>query len=103
MNPMANRKQMANESCTVNLDVGRHYLSGTLLSVTNEEGFIEVVVSDNGEKFRIFYPLDTLEGQALNEKLTTDMIGKNLLIYRMADLTDPLRIEIRPEGAHGSP
>ena len=93
---MANRKQMANEACTVNLDIGRHYLSGTLLTVTtDEDGYIEVVVVENGEKYRIFYPLDTLEGQALNEKLTPDMIGTKLMIYRMADLTDPLRIETK--------
>ena len=94
---------MVNEPHDVDLASKRHFLSGILRTVTtDEDDFIEVVV-ENGGQFRISYPLDTLEGKTLRDGLTSNMIGKKVLIYRMADLTNPLRIEIRPEGAHGSP
>lgn len=89
---------MANEPHNMDLASKRHFLSGTLLSVSaDDDDFMEVIVENNGQ-VRVSYPRDCLEGHTLRQKLTSDMIGKKVLIYRQADLSEPLRIEIRSEG-----
>jgi len=71
-------------------------VDGTLFSVQEEDGFIEVVFLCQ-RKFRLEHHIESVEGKSLKKGITEDMIGKRVGVYNYGEGGEPIRIAVREE------
>ncbi len=71
-------------------------LDGTLVSVEEVDGFVEVVF-EVVRRYRMEHHVDSVEGKALKEGITDDMIGKQVGVYNYGMGDDPVRVAVREE------